>query len=308
MNLLHLKYAVEIERTGSISKAAERLFMGQPHLSKAIKELEDSLGIAIFNRTSKGVVPTERGAEFLKYANDILARIDEMESVYKPSDEKQKFTVSVPRAGYISYAFAEFVKALDPNRKISLDYRETNSIRAIKNVESSINDVAVIRYQSIYESYFLGHLAEKDLKHEEIWEFEYVALMSDKHPLAVKSEVAFNDFDEYIEIIYGDVSVPSLPIAEVRKLSALNGERKIIAVYERGSQLELLSKLPTAYMRSSPMPADELGRYSLVQKPCKDVKNKYKDVLIYRNNYRPHKNEELFIKKLKETVEKIRRA
>ena len=68
MNTLHLKYAVEVERTRSISKAAENLFMAQPNLSKAIKELEDSLGITIFQRTSKGVVPTQQGAEFLKYA------------------------------------------------------------------------------------------------------------------------------------------------------------------------------------------------------------------------------------------------
>ena len=62
MNLLHLKYAVEIEKTGSITKAANNLFMGQPNLSKAIKELENEIGITIFRRTTKGVAPTERAA------------------------------------------------------------------------------------------------------------------------------------------------------------------------------------------------------------------------------------------------------
>ena len=63
-NILHLKYAVEVEKTGSISKAAENLYIAQPHLSKAIRELEGSLGAAIFNRTSKGVVPTKKGEGF----------------------------------------------------------------------------------------------------------------------------------------------------------------------------------------------------------------------------------------------------
>ena len=70
MNLLHLKYAVEIEKTGSITKAANNLFMGQPNLSKAIKELENEIGITIFRRTTKGVAPTEKGGEFLGYAKD----------------------------------------------------------------------------------------------------------------------------------------------------------------------------------------------------------------------------------------------
>ena len=65
MNTLHFKYAVEVEKTGSISQAAENLFMAQPNLSKSIKELEDTLGIGVFERTSKGVIPTIQGKEFL---------------------------------------------------------------------------------------------------------------------------------------------------------------------------------------------------------------------------------------------------
>ena len=84
-NIQHLRYAVEVEKTGSISRAAENLFMGQPHLSKAIRELEEDMNITIFNRTSKGVVPTPQGAQFLEYARNILMQIDELESLYKPS-------------------------------------------------------------------------------------------------------------------------------------------------------------------------------------------------------------------------------
>ena len=81
MNFLHIKYIVEVENTGSITKAANNFYMGQPYLSKAIKELEAEIGITIFKRTAKGVIPTKKGAEFLTYAKTILSQMDELESL-----------------------------------------------------------------------------------------------------------------------------------------------------------------------------------------------------------------------------------
>ncbi|MEG1603495.1 MAG: LysR family transcriptional regulator, partial [Cloacibacillus sp.] len=106
-NIQHLRYAVEVERTGSISRAAENLYMGQPHLSKAIRELEEDMNITIFNRTTKGVAPTPQGERFLEYARNILAQIDELESLYKPSGARS-FSISLPRASYAAAAFAKF--------------------------------------------------------------------------------------------------------------------------------------------------------------------------------------------------------
>lgn len=305
-NILNLKYAVEVEKTGSISKAAENLYMGQPHLSKAIRTLEESLGIAIFNRTSKGVVPTRKGKEFLYYAKNILAQIDEMESLYKPSSGvKQKFDISVPRASYISHAFTEFVKELDLEKDININYRETNSVRAIKNVADSVNNLAIVRYQAIYEQYFLNAMEERELRHDHIWEFEYLALMSEKHPLANEDIVEFPALSEYTEIIHGDISVPALPIAKARQIASTNERKKNIVVYERGSQLELLSRIPTTYMWVSPMPKDMLNWFSLVQKPCDMSQNKYKDILIFRRGYHFSDVDKIFMQKLKETVDMV---
>ena len=111
-NIQHLRYAVEVAKTGSISRAAENLFMGQPHLSKAIRELEEDMNITIFRRTPKGVEPTEQGEQFLEYARRILEQVDELESLYKPSGVK-KFSLSLPRASYAAFAFSEFAAALD---------------------------------------------------------------------------------------------------------------------------------------------------------------------------------------------------
>ena len=83
MNTLHLKYVAEVAKTGSITQAAENLFMAQPNLSKAIKELEETLGISIFRRTSKGVVLTEKGEEFWCMPSGFLPKL----AAWKPLRE-----------------------------------------------------------------------------------------------------------------------------------------------------------------------------------------------------------------------------
>ena len=114
MNTVLLEYAVEVEKTGSITQAAGNLYMDQPNLSKAIKTLEESLGAPIFRRTPKGVVPTARGRIFLEYARNVLAQLEEMEALYKPAKTGSvEFTLSMPRASYISSAFSRFVKRID---------------------------------------------------------------------------------------------------------------------------------------------------------------------------------------------------
>ena len=82
MNLVQLKYAVEIADTGSINKAAENLFIGQPNLSRAIKELESSLNITIFHRSAKGMDLTPDGENFIRYARTILKQVEDVENLF----------------------------------------------------------------------------------------------------------------------------------------------------------------------------------------------------------------------------------
>ena len=94
MNILHMKYAVEVARLGSLNKAAETLMIATPNISRSIKELEADLGITIFQRSAKGVVLTPDGEEFLDYATEILNKIDRMEQAYRDgSHKKRKFSI-----------------------------------------------------------------------------------------------------------------------------------------------------------------------------------------------------------------------
>ena len=113
MNLLHMKYAVEVAKLGSLGKASESLLIATPNISRSIKELESDLGISIFERTTKGMELTPEGEEFINFAKRILGQIEHVEDFYKKGTaKKQEFSISVPRACYISEAFAEFSKIL----------------------------------------------------------------------------------------------------------------------------------------------------------------------------------------------------
>ena len=286
MNILHLRYACEIEKTKSISKAAENLFMSQPNLSRAVKDLESSLNIQIFERTSKGMKVTVKGEEFLYYAKKILSEVDEIENIYLNEEQsKLKFSISVPRASYISQAFSEFAKKIDDCKKCEIFYKETNSLKAIRNILNSYYHLGIIRYHSSYENYFKALLKEKGLKSELISEFSYIILMSKDHPLANQDIIDENDLIPYTEIAHADPYVPSLSSVDIKKEILPDNVKKRIYVYERASQFDLLETVHSTYMWGSPIPSQLLDKYKLIQKKCHCNKKIYKDVLIHHKDY-----------------------
>lgn len=298
MNILHMKYAVEVARLGSLNKAAETLIIAQPNISRSIKELEADLGITIFNRSAKGMVLTPEGEEFISYAQSILRQIDEVEMLYKQgSPKKQKFSISVPRACYISDAFAKFSKSISED-PAEIFYKETNSQRTIQNVLNNDYKLGIIRYAENYDKFFKSMLEEKGLAYEMIAEFSYVLIMNRENPLALKSEISFDDLPPFIEIAHADPYVPSLPLSVVKKDELPDNIDRRIFIFERASQFDLLSENPDTFMWVSPASQKVLDRYGLVQKKCVDNKKIYKDVLIYREGYKLSNLDRQFITEL----------
>ena len=286
MNILHVKYAVEVAKAGSLSKAAETLFVALPNISRSIKELEADLGITIFERTAKGMFLTAEGEEFMHYAKGILSQIDQVEKIYRDgSAKKQKFSISVPRACYISEAFVQFSKTLTAE-PAELFYKETNSQRAINNVLNHDYKLGIIRYAENYDKYFKTMLEEKGLAYEMVAEFTYRLIMSKSNPLAQKEQITFDDLTAYIEIAHADPYVPSLSMAKVVKEELPDNIDRRIFIFERASQYDLLAENPETFMWVSPAPQEVLDRYQLVERECVDNKKVYKDILIYRDGYK----------------------
>ena len=306
MNLTHLKYMVEVERHGSITKAAAALYMGQPNLSKAIKELELEFGVPIFKRSAKGVVPTEKGKELLLRAKAILSQVEKMEQLSREDDRSSlEFSLLLPRASYISHAFTLFLNEVDAVEKMNIKFKETNSMSAIDLVADCEYNLGIIRYPINYEAFFLSAIEEKGLKAREVWTYDYVLLMSAKSPLARAPEIRASILDDYIEILHGDNIVPNISQTFLKKDAQLGSSRRHIFVYERGSQFDILCTVPNSYMWVSPLPREVLRRYGLVQKPCADLIKRNRDLLIYQGNYRLSQTEKLFINTLDEVRKSI---
>lgn len=301
MNILHVKYAVEIANLGSINKASEVLFVAQPNLSRAVKELEADLGIVIFDRSAKGMVPTIEGRQFLEYAKQILHQIDEVEHLFKYGKEKKKrFAVSVPRSAYISEAFSKFSKCIDAVN-VNIFYKETNSWRAINNILSSDYNLGIVRYAKEYDRYYNVMLNEKGLITEDITEFRYRLVVNKTSPLAYKDTFSLSELSGYTEITHADSSVPSLPVSDMKKNELVADNERRIFVYERASQFDLLTENNKTYMWVSPVPQKTLDRYGLVQKKSDNSRILYKDVLVYKSDYKLTDLDKLFIEELKKT-------
>lgn len=301
MNVLHMKYAVEVANEGSINKASEKLLIAQPNLSRSIKELEADLGISIFARSSKGMTLTPEGEEFIHYAKKILRQIYEIELMYKTGKPaKQQFSISVPRASYISDAFAKFSNCLDAE-SCSVFYNETNNDMIIRNILENDYKLGIVRYATSFDKYFKIMFEEKSLAHEFVSEFKYVLIINKDSKLAKKKEIKLDDLSDYIEIAHADPYVPTLPVSTVMKEEQVDVSNKRIFVFGRGSRFDLLVNNPQTFMWVSPIPAEMLERYNLVQRHCIDNNKTYKDVLIYKNDYILTKLDHNFISALIES-------
>lgn len=306
MNLLHLRYVVEVEKTGSITKAAQNLYMGQPNLSKAIKELEQSIGITIFRRTAKGVQPTAKGMEFLTYAKTILSQIDELESLYKPQDSKScVFNVSVPRATYIAASFCRFIQQFNHCDSIKIYFKETNPVTAINDVASGESNMGVVRYQEIYEEHFEKLLQYNELDSELLWQYQSVVMMASDHPLADYADIPYHELMAYTEIVHGDYQVPSLSFSEIKRSSGMESAHRRIYVYDRGSQYDLLKTVPGAFMWVSPVPRKNLEQNGFVTRSCSLAGGLNKDILIYPSGHAIGKVGEALRTVLQESVKEL---
>ena len=297
MNILHLKYVICIAEHGSINKAAQELHVAQPNLSRIVKEMEADLGIQFFRRSSRGMVLTPDGELFVSQGRKILDQVDEMETMYKEKKlEKQRFSISVPRASYISDAFASFSRLLGKT-EAEIFYHETNALQAVKNVLEVGYNLGIIRYASSHDKYFRNMLEEKGLHGELVSEFKYVLVMNENCPLASMNNICVSDLKPFIQIAHADPYVPSLPLSAVRSEELPQMPRRIF-VFERGSQMDLLSENRETFMWVSPLPERLLRELHLVQRECTDHQRVYRDMLIYRQDYRLTELDKSFITEL----------
>lgn len=304
MNIQYLKYVVEVDKMGSINKAAKNLYMGQPNLSAAIKELEKDLGISIFYRSKKGVFPTKEGEKFLVYAKKIISDINQLESLYTANtDSTIRFSIAACRATYITMAVSNFINDLKNKKEMTVNFNETNSLNVIYEVANGNAEIGIIRCQNIHENFFVSLLKSKNLIFEPLWEFKMLLTFSENHPLALKKKIKAEMLKKYIEIIQGDIKI--LVEKNNKTIDSYQTSPQSISVYDRGSHINLLVNVNEAFMWVPILPENILKRNRLTQRECTDLQIITKDILVYSAERKQSNYIKNFISSLKKVINNI---
>lgn len=291
MNTQHLKYAIEVGKTGSITQAAENLYIGQPSLSKALKELEESLGITIFKRTSKGAVPTAQGERFLVYARDVLRQVEKMEQLHRDDQlTAQLFHISVPRVAYVNDAVYTLLSGMNADSAMDVRVQQTSAIRAIQHVADSVSELAVIRYPVRYERYFLDYMEEKKLHSDVVWEGEPTLLMHESHPLAHAADIRPEDLNACPQVAFEDEGVPYLAPEEMEERNI----RRIIAVSDTLMLARTLQAVPGAWGWCGDLTAEQAAPMGLVIRRTGCL-GRVRDAVVYPQDYAFRNQDRQFI-------------
>lgn len=203
MTLQHLKYVIEVAEKGSISEAAKSLFITQPSLSNAIKELETEIKTTIFKRTNKGILVTKEGMEFLGYAKQVLQQTDLLETKYlKEKKIKQKFSVSTQHYTFAANAFVDLVKEFG-GKEYEFTINETKTWEIIEDVKNLHSEIGIIYLSNYNEAVLRKIFEENNLIFTELFVAKPHVFLYNKHPLANQKSIMIEELDEYPCLSFG---------------------------------------------------------------------------------------------------------
>ena len=197
MTIQQLKYIITISENGSLNKAAEVLFITQPSLTSAVRELEKELGITLFNRGGKGVTLTNDGTEFLQYARQVVAQYDRLLEKYGRSGTlRKKFGISTQHYSFAVKSFVEMVKQFDTD-EYEFAIRETKTSEVIEDVTTGKSEVGIL-YLSDFNRKAIGKfLKSSQLEFHPLIKCEPYVYLWKGHPLAKQKSIRLAELRDY---------------------------------------------------------------------------------------------------------------
>ncbi|NLY86507.1 MAG: LysR family transcriptional regulator [Tissierellia bacterium] len=260
MTLQQLKYLIEVADKGSINKAAKSLYISQPSLSNAIRELEEEVNITIFNRTNRGVVLTDEGAEFLAYARKVVEQAKLLERFVEKRPLKQRFGVSTQHYSVAILSFSELIKEYG-TESYEFWLRETKVHEIIKDVRDYRSEVGIVYLNKLNERTIKKHLEDNNLEFEELFVAKPMILVSKDNPLANKDEVALEDLIDYPCLSYEQDEYNLFFFSDEILSTILH--TKNIKVSERATLVHLISSL-NGYSISTGIISNRLKKTGIV--------------------------------------------
>ncbi|WP_261300711.1 LysR family transcriptional regulator [Paenibacillus andongensis] len=272
MTLQQLKYVIEVANRGSINEAAKRLFISQPSLSNAIKDLEDEMQLAIFERSNKGISLSKEGIEFLSYARQVVEQAELLESRYlnaKPSP--QHFSVSTQHYAFAVNAFVSLVREYGQD-EYELALRETKTYEIIEDVKNLRSEIGIL-----YLNEFNGKVINKLLKTANL-QFNSLLtakphiFISIKNPLAKQSIVTIEQLQNYPYLSFDQGEYNSFHFSE--EILSTMSHKKSIRVNDRATLFNLLIGL-NGYTISTGVLSADLNGNEIIPVPldCEETIN-----------------------------------
>ena len=264
MTLQQLKYVTTIANIGSISEAAKRLFVSQPSLTKAIKELEKEMGITIFDRTNKGITVSKEGERFLGYARQVLEQAALLEEQYKSqSGGKKQFSVSTQHYSFAVNAFVELLKGAEIDQ-YDVSLRETQTYEIIDDVAHMKSEIGLLYYNDFNRPVLEKLIHTNELTFTELFTAHPHMFIGKTHPLAHKEVVSMDELEEYPYISFEQGDHNSFYFSE--EIFSTVVRPKHIRVRDRASLFSLLLGLD-GYTVSSGVIDKEVNGENIISVP-----------------------------------------
>ena len=264
MTLQQLKYVTTIANIGSISEAAKRLFVSQPSLTKAIKELEKEMGITIFDRTNKGITVSKEGERFLGYARQVLEQAALLEEQYKSqSGGKKQFSVSTQHYSFAVNAFVELLKGAGIDQ-YDVSLRETQTYEIIDDVAHMKSEIGLLFYNDFNRPVLEKLIHTNELTFTELFTAHPHIFIGKNHPLANKDVVSMDELEKYPYISFEQGDHNSFYFSE--EIFSTVVRPKHIRVRDRASLFSLLLGLD-GYTVSSGVIDEEVNGENIISVP-----------------------------------------
>ncbi len=256
MTLTQLQYAIAVAGASSMNEAARTLFISQPSLSAAIRDLEEEIGMELFRRTNRGISITTEGEEFIGYARQVVEQYALLESKYINKEvTRKKFSVSMQHYTFAVKAFVEMVKQFGMD-EYEFAIHETRTYDVIANVKNHKSEIGILYLDAFNRQVLTKLFREYDLEFHELLACKIYVYMWKGHPLAERREVSMEELEEYPCLSFEQGDHNSFHFSE-EVLSSYRYKR-LIKASDRASLLNLMVGL-NGYTLCSGIICEELN-------------------------------------------------
>ena len=266
MTIQQCKYVLKIQEAGTFNEAAKQLFVAQSSLSSSVKLLEEELNIKIFERSKNGVTLTYEGAEFVRYAAQIVAQSEFISDRYISAGSKERLYISTQHYDFIADVFCRFVDGCE-HQGYDVSLREKMTYEVIHDIEIAASDIGIIAIKNRDADIMLRYLHAKDIRFVELLKTPPHLFVKRGHALSGKSSISYGELGEYPYVCYDQGKYNNFSIFTEEISDKVPSDKKIV-ISDRATLMNMLLRTDCYTLGTGIMPSD-LNNGKIVSIPIK---------------------------------------